>query len=353
MRTLITSHILSHHPEEITNGGSQKEGVPPFNMCEECGATFKKPAHLKQHLQSHSLEKSNLCQHVKAVHEELKPFACCFSGCGMRFSYKHVRDKHEKSGCHVYVAGDFEESDEQFQSRPRGGRKRRLPTIEMLIRKRILTVKDRKPETWEVGTKHWEKKVQTRGSREENHHERVGFSFNPIFYFSLVPQKRSILCRSSTGPGAPNSGAIALSISCTRFPLVHFSGGDNESRNVLDAFFLGKALAEALNERIESTIGEFLSTVGRLQAEQQKQVLDFQEEVLERAKRAKEKAAREALEAQGLILKSTAVNSTSVTNGAASKASPSTSDDGVSANLSSDNPANPAAYTDPNPAKGE
>ena len=52
--------------------------------------------------------------------------------------------------------------------------------------------------------------------------------------------------------------------------------GDNESRNVLDAFFLGKALAEALNERIESTIGEVLSAVGRLQAEQQKQILDFQ-----------------------------------------------------------------------------
>ncbi|KAK8621044.1 hypothetical protein V6N13_067489 [Hibiscus sabdariffa] len=51
---------------------------------------------------------------------------------------------------------------------------------------------------------------------------------------------------------------------------------DNESRNVLDAFFLGKAVAEALNERIESTIGEFLSVVGRLQAEQQKQVQDFQ-----------------------------------------------------------------------------
>ncbi|XVE78064.1 hypothetical protein DITRI_Ditri13aG0114200 [Diplodiscus trichospermus] len=72
-----------------------------------------------------------------------------------------------------------------------------------------------------------------------------------------LTQRSNIICRSSTGPGTPGSD-------------------DNESRNVLDAFFLGKALAEALNERIESTVGEFLSTIGRLQAEQQKQVLDFQ-----------------------------------------------------------------------------
>ena len=52
--------------------------------------------------------------------------------------------------------------------------------------------------------------------------------------------------------------------------------GENESKEVLDAFFLGKAFAEALNECIESTVGEFLSTVGRLQDEQQKQVQEFQ-----------------------------------------------------------------------------
>ncbi|XP_012442876.1 transcription factor IIIA isoform X1 [Gossypium raimondii] len=311
-KSLITTHILTHHPEKIDNGGKEEEEVSTSNECQECGATFRKPAHLKQHLQSHSLErpfvclvddchasyrrkdhlnrhllqhqgklfscpietcnskfafqgnmkrhvkefhdedssstdaasqkqyicqevgcgkvfkfssklrkhedshvkldsveafcsepsclkyfsneqclkahvqschqyincqicgakqlkknikrhlrshesgvaserikcdfggclhtfstKSNLRQHVKAVHEELKPFACSFSGCGMRFSYKHVRDNHEKSALHVYVPGDFIESDEQFQSRPRGGRKRTCPTVEMLIRKRV------------------------------------------------------------------------------------------------------------------------------------------------------------------------------------------------------------------------
>ncbi|XP_073054935.1 uncharacterized protein [Primulina eburnea] len=74
--------------------------------------------------------------------------------------------------------------------------------------------------------------------------------------------------------------------------------GENESRTILDAFFLGKALAETLNERIESSVGEFLSIIGRLQAEQQKQIQEFQEEVLEKAKQAKEQAAREAMETQ-------------------------------------------------------
>ncbi|KAG6592865.1 putative protein, chloroplastic [Cucurbita argyrosperma subsp. argyrosperma] len=94
--------------------------------------------------------------------------------------------------------------------------------------------------------------------------------------------------------------------------VVRCSSGDGDSRTVLNAFFLGKALAEALTERVESTIGEVLSGIGRLQAEQQKQILDFQEEVLERAKKAQEKAARDAKEVQGPISSSSSIRSPTI-----------------------------------------
>eukprot|EP00249_Psilotum_nudum_P030472 c43121_g1_i1 orf=665-1144(-) len=68
-----------------------------------------------------------------------------------------------------------------------------------------------------------------------------------------------------------------------------------ESRAVLDAFFLGKAFAETVSEKIGTVVGEFLSDLGRLQAEQQRQLRDFQEEVQERAKLSRLKAARQAL----------------------------------------------------------
>ncbi|KAI4354412.1 hypothetical protein L6164_003274 [Bauhinia variegata] len=128
---------------------------------------------------------------------------------------------------------------------------------------------------------------------------------NPNLKGISFPSKRSsknigFRCNGGIWPGGPGTG-------------------DGDNRSILDAFFLGKALAEALNERIESTVGEFLSTVGRLQAEQQKQVKDFQEGVLKRAKKAKEKAARETLEAQGLVYKSTV--ETTVTDSVGSRAS--------------------------------
>ncbi|KAJ6877858.1 hypothetical protein NC651_030566 [Populus alba x Populus x berolinensis] len=128
--------------------------------CDICG-TKQLKKNIKRHLRAHepasdSTErikchfkgcqhtfstKTNLNQHVKAVHLEHRPFLCGFPGCDMRFAYKHVRDNHEKSGLHVYTPGDFVESDRQFRSKPRGGRKREFPTVEMLIRKRVTPTK--------------------------------------------------------------------------------------------------------------------------------------------------------------------------------------------------------------------
>ncbi|CAK9162383.1 unnamed protein product [Ilex paraguariensis] len=125
------------------------------------------------------------------------------------------------------------------------------------------------------------------------------------FGAGVFPERIDLRCNSSTGPGGP---------------------GESDSRGVLDAFFLGKALAEVLNERIESSVGEILSAVGRLQGEQQKQIQDFQEEVLEKAKRAKEEAAREAVEAQRPVLKSSTANVSTVANVVSSTTAESATD---------------------------
>ncbi|KAI3472398.1 hypothetical protein Pfo_029519 [Paulownia fortunei] len=128
-----------------------------YIICDKCGKKQLKK-NIKRHIRMHeaagfSSERikcsvkgclltfsstSNLNQHIKAVHMELKPFACSIPGCHMKFAFKHVRDNHEKSGRHIYTPGDFEESDEHFRSGPRGGRKRKYPAIETLMRKRVV-----------------------------------------------------------------------------------------------------------------------------------------------------------------------------------------------------------------------
>ncbi|XP_008805822.2 transcription factor IIIA-like [Phoenix dactylifera] len=128
-----------------------------YVQCEVCGTQYLKK-NLKRHQCMHEggsmmerikcsfkgcqytfSNRSNLNQHIKAIHQELRPFACRIPGCGKRFPYRHVRDKHEKSGVHVYVQGDFIEADEQRRARPRGGRKRKCFSVETLQRKRVVT----------------------------------------------------------------------------------------------------------------------------------------------------------------------------------------------------------------------
>ncbi|KAK9725928.1 hypothetical protein RND81_05G178100 [Saponaria officinalis] len=144
MKTFANRECLSAHMRSCHQ----------YIICEVCGSKHLRKNY-KRHLQSHDdsstevlkcsfkgcehsfTTSSNLRQHVKAAHLNLRPFACSISGCSMRFAFKHVRDNHEKSGRHVYAPGDLEEFDEQWRSRPHGGRKRKCPTVETLMRKRI------------------------------------------------------------------------------------------------------------------------------------------------------------------------------------------------------------------------
>lgn len=123
--------------------------------CEVCGSQQLKKQ-IKRHMRIHESQtcgerikchfdnclhsftkKSNLDQHVRAVHLGLRPFKCRFHECEMSFAHKAVRDNHEKTGRHCYVQGDFLEEDAAFQSRPRGGRKRKAFTINTLLKKRV------------------------------------------------------------------------------------------------------------------------------------------------------------------------------------------------------------------------
>ncbi|WCJ38131.1 transcription factor IIIA [Euphorbia peplus] len=132
------------------------ESLHRYMNCEICGSKQLRK-NIKRHLRTHEADegsvkrvkchvddcslsfsnKTNLFKHVKAVHLEARPFACGFTGCGQRFAYKHVRDNHEKSGCHVFTPGDFLEHDQRLMSKSQGGRKRKCPTVDMLVRKRV------------------------------------------------------------------------------------------------------------------------------------------------------------------------------------------------------------------------
>lgn len=64
------------------------------------------------------------------------------------------------------------------------------------------------------------------------------------------------------------------------------------SSPLVHAFFVGRALAEALYEQAEATLSDVMSEVGKFDAEQRERLRQFTDQVLERANRAEEVAMR-------------------------------------------------------------
>lgn len=62
------------------------------------------------------------------------------------------------------------------------------------------------------------------------------------------------------------------------------------SNPLVQAFFVGRAVAEVVNERLEVALTDALSELGKFDAETREQFRQFTEEVLERANRAAEAA---------------------------------------------------------------
>jgi polyhydroxyalkanoate synthesis regulator phasin len=64
---------------------------------------------------------------------------------------------------------------------------------------------------------------------------------------------------------------------------------------VLHAFFVGRALAEAVNEQAEKLLTDTISLVGKFDAEQRENLRQFTEDVLARARQAEEEAGSVAV----------------------------------------------------------
>lgn len=59
----------------------------------------------------------------------------------------------------------------------------------------------------------------------------------------------------------------------------------------MQAFFVGRAVAEVINERVEVALTDALSELGKFDAEAKEQLRQFTEEVMARANRAAESSA--------------------------------------------------------------
>ncbi|MFQ4146356.1 DUF6825 family protein [Chlorogloeopsis sp. ULAP02] len=63
------------------------------------------------------------------------------------------------------------------------------------------------------------------------------------------------------------------------------------SNPLVQAFFVGRAVAEVLSERLENAFTDALSELGKLDAELREEMRQFTEEVMERANRAADATA--------------------------------------------------------------
>lgn len=59
---------------------------------------------------------------------------------------------------------------------------------------------------------------------------------------------------------------------------------------LINAFFVGRALAEACGEQLENTVSQTMSNLGKFDAEQREHLHQFMEQVLEKANRDAEQA---------------------------------------------------------------
>ncbi|MBE9228495.1 hypothetical protein IQ264_24045 [Phormidium sp. LEGE 05292] len=60
------------------------------------------------------------------------------------------------------------------------------------------------------------------------------------------------------------------------------------SNPLIQAFFVGRAVAETLNQQVESALTNFMSELGKFDAEQRENLRQFTEQVIERARREEE-----------------------------------------------------------------
>ncbi|KAL4458677.1 hypothetical protein ABPG75_013542 [Micractinium tetrahymenae] len=63
------------------------------------------------------------------------------------------------------------------------------------------------------------------------------------------------------------------------------ASAQQESRGMLEAFFIGRALAEVVNERLGAALGDALADFGKWDAETRQAMRELREEVLSRAQR--------------------------------------------------------------------